>query len=142
MYKTVNMKRSGLVTGIIIVLAFIAFWLVGHSSQAQTRSIAGSWSGSGYLKPASGQRERVRCRAKFSKITSKLFSFSATCASAAGSVRQTGQLTRATSTRYIGVFNNAQYGISGRIRIVVKGSRQTVYLSGNQGSGQLSSSRR
>lgn len=139
-YLTFNngiMKHSGVVDGIFLVTAVAAFLLGGGNSQAQTRSIEGSWRGSGYLKPASGAREKVRCRVSYSKINNDLFSFSGTCASSAGSIRQTGQISRASRTRYIGSFNNSQYGVSGRIRVVVSGSRQTVFLTGGQGSGQL-----
>ena len=136
------MKRSGIVDGIFVVTVVAAFLLGGGNSPAQADSLAGNWRGSGYLKPASGAREKVRCRVSYSKINNDLFSFSGTCASSAGSVQQTGEISRASRTRYIGRFNNSQHGVSGRIRVVVSGSRQTVFLSGSQGSGQLRLSKR
>ena len=126
----------------LIGLLFLGLILIPATSQAQSRSIEGSWRGSGYFKPSSGTKERIRCRVSYSKVTSKIFSFSGTCANPSGSVRQTGEILRATDNRYVGEFHNSEFGISGRIRVIVRGNRQAVTLTSNQGSGQLNLSRR
>lgn len=47
-----------------------------------------------------------------------------------------------TPTRYIGDFYNSQYDISGRIRVSISGSSQTVTFASDRGSGSLSLRRR
>ncbi len=127
---------------LILSLFVLGLTLVPATSQAQSRSIEGSWRGSGFFKPSSGAREKIRCRVSYNKITNKIFSFSGTCANPAGSIRQSGEMIRATDNRYVGEFHNSEFGISGRIRVIVRGNRQTVILTSSQGSGQLNLSRR
>jgi hypothetical protein len=40
--------------------------------------------------------------------------------------------------RYVGDFYNSEYDISGRVRVVISGSSQTVTFSSAKGSGSLS----
>ena len=126
----------------IMIFVSVVYLFIPISSQAQTRSIEGSWRGGGYFKPSSGTKEKILCRVNYSKITDKIFSFSGTCANPSGSVRQTGEVLRATINRYVGDFQNSEFGISGRIRIIVRGNRQSVKLTSSQDSGRLSLSRR
>ena len=65
----------------------------------------------------------------------------AVCASASGRVVQTGELSRVSATRFVGEFNNPQYGITGSITISVRGSSLTASLSGGGGSAQFNLSR-
>ena len=41
-----------------------------------------------------------------------------------------------------GTFYNPEFGVTGRIRIIVSGKRQTVYLSGSAGHATFSMQRR
>lgn len=111
-------------------------------SGANAATLSGSWSGSGYVKPASGARENVRCRVTYSPISSKTVRVTATCASAATTIRQTGSLTKVREDRYIGDFFNSQYNVKGRVRVLIRGSSQTVTFSSSDGRGQLSLRRR
>jgi hypothetical protein len=43
-----------------------------------------------------------------------------------------------TANRYVGDFYNSEYDISGRIRVSVSGSSQTVTFSSARGKGSLS----
>ena len=104
---------------------------------ATAAPLDGAWSGGGSIKPSSGQRERVRCRASYTRITAKVFRVSARCATASASIRQTGELLLVRPNVYVGNFYNSQFDISGRIRVVVRGSSQTVTLSSRAGTGQL-----
>lgn len=97
----------------------------------------GTWSGSGYVKPTSGERESVRCRVTFNRQSSKVFGVRATCASSSNNIRQTGEVLMIRPNYYVGDFYNRQYDISGRIRVTVRGSTQTVTFSGDNGRGQL-----
>lgn len=109
---------------------------------AHAETLAGTWSGTGYAAPASGQREKVACRITYSPQGSKVFAVVATCASPSTKVVQTGQLTMVDRNRYIGEVYNAEYNISGRVRVVISGSRQTVTFTSAQGSGQATLSKR
>lgn len=121
--------------GLGIWLGFLCICLYALPAAAVT--LDGSWSGSGSVKPKSGQRERVRCRASYTRVTSKIFRVSATCASASATIRQSGEVLLVRPNVYVGNFYNRQFDISGRIRIVVSGSRQTVTLTSRAGSGRL-----
>ena len=107
------------------------------ASPAAAASLAGSWSGGGSIKPASGQRERVRCRVSYSRLTRKVFSVSARCATSSATIRQTGELLMIRPNLYVGDFYNRQFDIRGRIRVVISGSSQTVTLSSRNGNGRL-----
>ena len=52
----------------IIVIAVMQGSL---ATPAAAASLGGSWSGSGFVKPASGQRERVRCRVTYTRLSKK-----------------------------------------------------------------------
>lgn len=112
----------------------------GGRAVAQSPPIAGAWQGSGTVTLSSGNTERVRCRATFSAVGAGA-TMSATCATPSTNVRQTAELTRVTPTRYVGDFHNADYNISGNIRIVINGNSMTAQLAGGGGSAFLNLSR-
>lgn len=124
-----------------VVLAAAALNICVFAEVAYSEPLQGSWSGSGYVK-ANGQRESVSCRVSYSPQGSKVVAVSATCASASATIRQTGQLSMVTSNRYVGDFYNSEYDISGRIRVSVSGSSQTVKFSSARASGSLRLSKR
>ncbi len=99
--------------------------------------LEGAWRGSGYVKPTDGESRRVECEVRFVPQGSKVVAVSATCRSNATTIHQTGQLSVVTPERYIGDFYNSEFDISGRIRVVVKGSSSTVMFSGPRGHGNL-----
>lgn len=111
-----------------------------HSAVAAP-SLDGTWAGNGYVVPKSGERQSVRCRVRYAKQSSTVFSVSATCASSTTNVVQTGEVLEVGGGRYVGDFYNPQYDISGRVRVQVTGNRQTVTFSGAQGQGALSLTR-
>ena len=126
------MRKS---TAAILVMALSALPI--GSAQAAP-GLEGTWSGSGYVVPKSGDRENVRCRVRFSRQSTKVYSVDATCSSATTNVVQTGEVLEVSAGRYAGDFYNPQYDISGRIRIQMSGNHQTVNFSGAQGQGSLS----
>lgn len=117
-----------------------AFGLLAFAgaSVAKAEPLSGTWSGTGYVQPRDGQREKVRCRVTYSPQGSSVVAVSATCASASTTIHQTGSLSMVSPTKYIGDFYNSEYDVSGRIRVSVSGSSQTVSFSGAKGSGSLS----
>ena len=121
----------------------VAFATLAIDPQAaRAASLEGSWSGGGYVKPKSGNRERVRCRVSFSRQGAKVYAVSATCASASTTIRQTGQLSMVNANRFVGDFHNSQYDISGRVRVTVHGGRLNVTFSSASGGGAMTLSRR
>ena len=125
--------RKGTAALLVLALGVVPFGPV-HAASA----LEGTWSGSGYVVPKSGARENVRCRVRFSRQSSKVFSVEATCSSATTNIVQTGEVLEVSNGRYAGDFYNPQYDISGRIRIQMSGNHQTVSFSGTQGQGSLS----
>lgn len=111
------------------------------AAAAQGVSIEGSWSGGGYAMTAAGQRERVKCRVRYTRETADVFGVHAVCASTSVKLVQTGTVSRAGAGRFVGDFHNAEFDVAGRVRIVVSGSKQTVTLSSAQGTGSLTLSR-
>lgn len=49
----------------IFVVALLHSSIPVHAQQGPFAGLNGSWSGSGFIKLASGQRERLRCRANY-----------------------------------------------------------------------------
>lgn len=119
-----------------LLLAPLALGLCLETAAGAT-SLDGVWSGSGMVNPKDGQRETVRCRLSYKQETEKVFSLTATCATRSRKIQQTGQLLKVGPTSYVGDFYNPGYDISGRVRVVVKGSVQTVTFQSARGSGSV-----
>ena len=85
------------------LIPLVTFSMVGlvNPSEAEP-SLSGSWSGSGWISFASGTREKARCRARYSKASSKRYRLRATCATTSGnagsSARRTSVLASGGST--------------------------------------------
>ncbi|MDX2306759.1 MAG: hypothetical protein NW216_00810 [Hyphomicrobium sp.] len=112
------------------------------SSPARAADLAGVWSGGGSVVLANGTREKSHCRVTYTKASSKLFAMSAACATASVKVSQTATLKKSGPNSYSGTFFNPEYGVSGQIRVTVKGKRQYVLLSGDAGRGAFSLQKR
>jgi hypothetical protein len=122
-----------------VVTALIVAAPVQAASAAE---LAGSWSGSGIVTLANGAREKAHCRANYTHAGGRTYAMSATCATAAAKVSQTAILSQNTQTRFGGTFYNPEFGVTGRIRVILTGSRQTIYLTGNAGHATFSMARR
>lgn len=122
-----------------IAAATSVFFALSGSAHAET--LSGTWSGSGSVSPRDGKTEAVRCKVTYSPQGSAV-GVSATCASSSTTIQQTGSLTKVSDSRYVGDFYNSQYDISGRVRVSVSGSSQTVTFSSPRGSGSLNLRRR
>lgn len=120
-------------------LALAATLAVSMATAADARSegIAGSWSGGGIVRYASGQAERARCHAHYSG-GGNFVSVSATCATPSGSVSQSANLRRVGANTYAGSFFNPEYNTSGSIHVTVRGNSQSVSLRSSSGSASLS----
>jgi hypothetical protein len=121
--------------GLVIALSlFVASLAFTGASAAQSGELAGTWSGGGFVSFASGQRERARCRAQYSRTSRTSYALRATCATASGRASQTATLRYVGSNSYQGNFYNSEYDVSGTISVAVRGNRQFVRLSSGSGS--------
>jgi hypothetical protein len=130
-------RRAGMLT--LAALPVVGF--IGPSTAEPGASLAGSWSGGGWVSFASGSKEKARCHARYTG-GGDTYTVSATCATASGKASQTATVYKVSGGRYRGSFVNSQYNVRGSIRVVVHGKSQSVSLSGDGASAQLSLSRR
>lgn len=121
-----------------LALAAAMLCLQTYASPLYAASLSGAWSGGGYISPSKGKRERVSCRVSYSRQSSKVYSVAAVCATTSAKIRQSGEVLMVRPNLYVGDFYNRQLDISGRIRVVIRGSRQTVTMSSSSGGGRLS----
>src|SRR5262245_52987763 len=135
-------------TAAVVIVTALA--LVGLpqvcSAQAKKKpgadgSLEGSWSGGGTVTFASGSRERASCRARYSRAGTNTYTVNATCATASGRAAQVASVRRVGDNRYSGSFYNSEYGISGVMHVVVRGTSQTVRLISDSASAVINLSR-
>jgi len=69
------------------------------------------------------------------------YSVNATCATASGRAAQTASVRQVGENRYSGSFHNSEYGISGVMHIVVRGTSQTVRLISDSASAVINLTR-
>ncbi len=121
----------------IWLLLFLPLALFLSHGAVGAVSLEGTWSGAGMVNPNKGQREQVRCRITYKRESAKVFSVAAKCATSSVKMRQTGKLLEVSPSRYVGEFYNSDYDVSGRVRVIVKGSAQTVTFQSPRGSGSV-----
>ena len=120
-----------------VMIGLIAVGLCMQAAPASSASLDGVWGGSGFVKPPSGKRERVRCRVRYTRKSEQVYGVSARCASASTTLNQTGELLRIRPNLFVGDFYNSQLDVRGRIRVVVSGKTQKVTLTSDSASGSL-----
>lgn len=113
----------------------------GTTAISNDGNLEGSWSGSGKIFFPSGETEVARCKANFKKQGGESYGMNAICATASARVVQTANISRLTANRFSGEFNNPDYGITGKIRITVSGSRMSAALEGGGGKAEFSLSK-
>ena len=132
------------VIGLVALISLAGLAVAGPASSkaGSGGDLTGSWSGGGWVSFASGTKERARRRARYSRAGGNGYQLSATCATASGTASQTATVYQISPNRFRGSFHNAEYSVSGTIRIVVQGNSQSATLAGDSGSASLSLSRR
>lgn len=136
------MKEQKIMTTKPLAILTIALAFGMPFATAQSKDISGQWSGAGYAHLASGQKENVRCRVTYNRESSKVFEVNAVCASPSLRIWQTRNVLKATKNTYVGNLHNDEFDISARVRIVVRGSRQSITMRAGEGSGKLTLRRR
>lgn len=120
-----------------VAVCTLAVIVIGFPMTSHAASLEGTWSGTGFVKPKDSKRQKVRCRITYSRESSKVFGVRAACATTSNKILQTGRVLKVSSKRYIGDFYNQQFDVSGRVRVSVSGSRQTVSFSSLRGHGRV-----
>jgi hypothetical protein len=110
-------------------------------SEADPVSLAGSWSGGGWVSFARGNKEKARCHANYNHAGGDAYTLNATCATSGGKASQTATVYKVSAGHYRGSFFNSDFNVHGVIRVVVHGSSQDVSLAGDGASAALSLSR-
>lgn len=120
------------------VLAAACFAVTPASAQ-RASSIEGSWSGTGRVVLPSGDTERARCRVTFRKQSRSTYGMNATCATPSAKAAQTGSVQLVAGSTYAGRFHNAEYDVSGSVRLTLRGNRITAALNGTNGASAVMS---
>ena len=128
--------------GAVMMLVALATAGSVSSKSESGGTLAGSWSGGGWMSFASGNKERARCNAHYSRAGGSSYELNASCATASGKASQTATVHQTGPNRFSGSFHNAEYNVSGTIHVVVQGNSQSVSLHGESASGSLTLSRR
>lgn len=135
---TSNRRTSAL--SLIAAAAVIAFGLAAPAAQAEPAQLDGIWNGGGVVVLPSGDKERARCRATFRKNGGG-YKMHAVCTTPSARAAQTAELVRVSGNRYSGEFFNAEFNVSGIIRVTVNGNSLSAFLSGGGAQANLSLSR-
>ena len=107
-------------TAVLTILVALATALQVSSKTDTSGTLAGSWSGGGWVSFASGNKERARCHAHYNRAGSSSYELNASCATASGKASQTATVHQTGPNRYSGSFHNSEYNVSGTIHVVVR----------------------
>lgn len=118
----------------LAVLLSVAFIAPLH---ADPTPLEGSWSGSGTMQRMDDPPQKLTCRVKYKRETDKVFRLAAKCVTISTTINQTGQLLKVNAGVYVGEFHVASYDISGRIRVVIDNTVQTMTFKSSQARGTV-----
>jgi hypothetical protein len=121
--------------GMVVLLA--ADRAAAQKATGKGGDIAGTWNGGGRVVFPSGDSERARCRAAIRRQVGTGYTLTATCATASARIVQSASVQKVGASSYAGRFRNAEYDISGSIRITQKGGRLSASLAGSNGSAAM-----
>src|SRR5262245_46671235 len=124
-----------------IALLIASGSLALETGSAQAADLQASWSGGGPISFASGGKEYARCRARYSRRSNEGYVVSAVCATPSARAEQTASLRKVSDNTYRGTFYNREYGVSGTILVIVRGTIQTVRLTSEAGWALLTFSK-
>ncbi|MEZ5926050.1 MAG: hypothetical protein R3D57_16900 [Hyphomicrobiaceae bacterium] len=102
--------------------------------------LEGTWLGEGIVLPRLGEPEAVTCKVFYWQTSATVHEVAANCTSASFEFQQVGELTTVRDGRYIGEFENAQYQIRGKLRVLIDGddpNGQAVTFTSDQATGEF-----
>jgi hypothetical protein len=122
----------------------ILFWLTTLLSvalvaplHAAPTPLEGTWSGTGTMQQMDGPPQKLRCRIDYTRETDKVYRLAAKCVTVSSTINQTGQLLKVNPGVYVGEFYVASYDVSGRIRVVIEDTVQTMTFKSSQAQGSV-----
>ncbi len=123
-------------------VALIALAALSLASPAAAGSslLEGSWTGEGFVQPRSGEPETVTCKVYYRQTSDTVHEVAAHCSSPSFEFQQIGELTTVRDGRYIGEFENEQYQIRGKLRVLISSedpNGQAVTFTSDQASGKF-----
>jgi hypothetical protein len=119
------------------LLAFAAFGLALPAA-AGSSLLEGTWAGEGVVHTVAGEPETVTCKVYYWQTSATVHEVAANCTSASFEFQQKGELTTVREGRYIGEFENEQYQIHGKLRVLISTedpNGQAVTFTSDQASG-------
>ncbi len=123
----------------VTLLALAALSLASPVS-AGSSLLEGSWTGEGFVQPRSGEPETVTCKVYYRQTSDTVHEVAAHCSSPSFEFQQIGELTTVRDGRYIGEFENEQYQIHGKLRVLISTddpNGQAVTFTSDQASGKF-----
>lgn len=111
--------------------------LAATPAYVSASSLEGTWTGAGYMQPASGKRAPVTCKVKYSPASAATHTVTATCSAGPLTIVQTGKVKAVSDNRFVGNFSNAAHEVAGSVRVTISGSAQKVVFKGAAGEGAL-----
>ena len=135
--RIVKLAGSACLSGLVF-----AGCLAGANAQAMASSLAGTWAGSGIVKPILGSSTQTRCRVSYTKSSSNVFRMSASCGNSSGKASQVATLKWTSGNSYKGRFRNAKLGMNGVVYVTLNGNHQVIRLKAAVGSATIKLTRR
>lgn len=123
----------------VTLLAVAALSLASPVS-AGSSILEGSWEGEGIVQPRSGEPETVTCKVFYWQTSATVHEVAANCTSPSFEFQQKGELTTVRDGRYIGEFENEQYQIHGKLRVLINTddpNGQAVTFTSDQADGKF-----
>jgi hypothetical protein len=122
-------------------VSLLTFALLSIAAPASADSLLeGTWTGEGIVEPRSGEPETVTCKVDYRQTSATVHKVAAICTSPSFAFKQTGELTTVREGRYVGEFENAEYQIHGRLRVLISGDApdaQALTFTSDQAVGKF-----
>lgn len=122
-----RMMAHAFLLSLPLVAAAIIFATPGKAAEAFD-ALKGGWSGGGSASFASGEREKLRCTARYSGGGTSLV-LNLRCASASAQINLTGTLD-AVGNKVAGDWNESNFGLSGEARGTTSGGSVRLRIGG------------
>ena len=119
----------------ILALTAVALTL---PASAGSSVLEGTWAGEGVVETIAGEPETVTCKVFYWQTSATVHEVAANCTSASFEFQQKGELTTVREGRYVGEFENEQYQIHGKLRVLIDGedpTGQAVTFTSDQAKG-------
>ncbi len=114
-----------------------ALLLAATTAHTYAASLEGTWTGAGYMQPASGKRAPVTCKVEYQQASAATHTVTATCSAGPLTIVQTGKVKAVSDSRYVGNFSSSAHQVAGSVRVTISGSAQKIVFKGAAGEGAL-----